>query len=361
MEPPPSLKKDRPNRLAQLEQAAEETENPSEISAKANASQGCKTAPTPSLTWVLPYLILLLLLAGAAQFLVWRSDWFTPALQEKIQRYLQGIGGVALVLMIAKGVEIYAIGQLCNPVSKFNLTRILRLCVTLILVFIVVSVLFVNWYAAAVSLGLISLILGFALQTPISSFIGWIYILARAPYRVGDRIEIGEVRGDVIDVNYLDTTVWEIGGRHLSSDHPSGRLIKFPNTNVFTTPVFNYSWPLFPYVWNEIKFEIAYESDLEFISSVMEKIVAEEIGESMMDKVKTYRDLLAHTPVNDLEVKERPVVYFRAIENTWVEAIVRYLVHPKEAGTVKSNLTKKLLTALNAHPDKALFPKSNMR
>jgi hypothetical protein len=97
------------------------------------------------------------------------------------------------------------------------------------------------------------------------------------------------------------------------------------------------------------------------ISSVMEKIVSEEIGESMMEKVKVYRDLLVHTPVNDLEVKERPVVYFRAIENTWVEAIVRYLVHPKEAGTVKGNLTRKLLTALNAYPDKVLFPKSNMR
>ena len=224
-----------------------------------------------------------------------------------------------------------------------------------------VSVLFVNWYAAVVSLGLISLIVGFALQTPISSFIGWIYILMRAPYRVGDRIEIGEARGDVIDVSYLDTTLWEVGGRHLSTDHPSGRLIKFPNTNVFSTPVFNYSWRLFPYVWNEIKVSIAYESDLEFVATTMQRIAEEEVGESMMEKVKLYRDLLSRTPVDHLEVQEKPVVIFRVNPNTWLDAIVRYVVHPKEAGRVKTELTHKLIAALNATPDRVLFPKSNLR
>src|SRR5205814_3954172 len=168
-------------------------------------------------------------------------------------RYLLGGLAVAGVLGFEKALEVYAIARVRNAVSRFNLKRILRLAVVLALAFIIISVLFVNWYAAVVSLGLISLILGFALQTPISSFIGWIYILMRAPYRVGDRIEIGSARGDVMDVGYLDTTLWEIGGRYLSTDHPSGRLIKFPNTKVFSEPVFNYSWPLFPYIWNEIK------------------------------------------------------------------------------------------------------------
>jgi len=212
-----------------------------------------------------------------------------------------------------------------------------------------------------VSLGLISLVLGFALQTPISSFIGWVYILMRAPYRVGDRIQIGDARGDVIDVGYLDTTLWETGGPLLSTDHPSGRLIKFPNTNVFNTPVYNYSWPLFPYVWNEVKFHIAYESDLDWVADTMQKLTAEELGESMIDKVKVYRDLLARTPVDHLDVQERPVVFFRVHDNTWLEAIVRYLVHPKEAGRVKTKLTRKLLSALNAQPDRVLFPKSNAR
>ena len=159
----------------------------------------------------------------------------------------------------------------------------------------------------------------------------------------------------MIDVSYLDTTVWEIGGRYLSTDHPSGRVIKFPNTKVFSTPVFNYSWPLFPYVWNEIKFNVAYESDLEFVGSTMQKIAEEELGEAMMEKVALFRDLLARTPVDHLEVRERPSVQFRVSDNTWLEAIVRYLVEPKEAGRVRSRLTQKILAALNAAPDRVLF------
>jgi small-conductance mechanosensitive channel len=294
-------------------------------------------------------------------------EWDPPLFQlsalasEKVQRYSAGALGVAIVLALARGSEIYWIERLPSPVSRFNLKRILRLVIVLALVLIVISVLCVEWYAAVVSLGLISLILGFALQTPISSFIGWIYILTRAPYRVGDRIQIGEARGDVIDVSYLDTTLWEIGGRHLSTDHPSGRVIKFPNTNVFNTPVFNYSWPLFPYIWNEVKVNLAYESDLEFVAATMQKIAEDELGEVMIEKVKVFKQLLARTPVDHLEVRERPSVVFRVSENTWIEAIVRYLVVPRESGQVRTRLTMKILKALNAAPDRVLFPKSNMR
>lgn len=115
------------------------------------------------------------------------------------------------------------------------------------------------------------------------------------------------------------------------------------------------------YVWNEIKMNIAYESDLKFVASTMQKIAEEELGESMMEKVKIYRDLLARTPVDQLEVQERPVVTFRVSANTWIEAILRYLVHPKQAGRVKNRLMRNLLTALNAAPERVLFPKSNLR
>jgi len=90
--------------------------------------------------------------------------------------------------------------------------------------------------------------------------------------------------------------------------------------------VYNYSWPLFPYIWNEIKFYIAYNSDLEFVSRTMQKITEEEIGEEMMERVAIFRELLAKTPVDELEVREHPRVIFRVNENTWLEAIVRYLV-----------------------------------
>ena len=219
-----------------------------------------------------------------------------------------------------------------------------------------ISVIFVNWYAALTALGVGSIIIGLAVQTPIKSFIGWIFILVRQPYRVGDRIKIADATGDVIDVGYLDTTLWEFGGQYLSTDHPSGRIIRFPNEKVLDSIIYNYSWPLFPYIWNEIKFQVAYGADLGFIASTMERVAAEEIGEGMMERVKVFRDLLARTPVDQLEVRARPRVIFRVNDNTWLEAILRYLVPPREAGTIKTRLIPKLLTALNAEPNKVMFP-----
>ncbi|MFL6594614.1 MAG: mechanosensitive ion channel family protein, partial [Chthoniobacterales bacterium] len=148
----------------------------------------------------------------------------------------------------------------------------------------------------------------------------------------------------------------EFGGQYVSTDHPSGRLIKFPNEKVLDSIVWNYSWPLFPYIWNEIKFQIAYQSDLQFVATTMERIVDEEIGHDMVERVRVYRELLAKTPVDELEVRAHPRVFFRVDEVTWIDAVVRYLVPTREAGAVKTRLIPKLLTALNAAPEKVMFP-----
>jgi small-conductance mechanosensitive channel len=278
-----------------------------------------------------------------------------------LRRLLTGALLIVFTLAIAKGIRVYLISQIENRPAQYNLSRVMNLVIVLIITIIILSLLSATWYTALISLGLLSLILGFALQTPITSFIGWIYLLIRQPYRVGDRIQIGDAKGDVIDVSYLDTTLWEFGGPYLSTQHPSGRIIKFPNSLVLNQTVYNYSWPLFPYVWNEIKFQVAYNSDLEFITQTMQQVVEEDLGDQMIDLVQVYRELLRQTPVDELEIQERPVVHFRASENTWLEAIVRYLVHPKESGRVKTRLTKKLLEKLNTESERVLFPKSNLR
>jgi small-conductance mechanosensitive channel len=118
---------------------------------------------------------------------------------------------------------------------------------------------------------------------------------------------------------------------------------------------------LFPYIWNDIKFQIAYQSDLEFVSRVLREAAEEEVGEAMMERVRVYRELLDETAVDQLEVQERPVVVFRVGENTWIEAIVRYLVEPRRSGPVKTRLVKTMLARLNAEPDKVKFPRGDMR
>jgi small-conductance mechanosensitive channel len=287
-----------------------------------------------------------------------------PLLQAEVdltRRFLRGTALIVIVLATAKAVKVYAIGRIDDAVTRFTLRRIQYLIVGMLIAIIAVSVTFVNWYAALTALGIGSIIVGLAVQTPMKSFIAWIFILVRRPYQVGDRIKIDDATGDVIDVGYLDTTLWEFGGQYLSTDHPSGRVIRFPNEKVLNSIVYNYSWPLFPYIWNEVKFDVAYNADLEFIARTMQKVTEEELGEEMMKRVEVFRDLLAKTPVDELEVHERPRVIFRVSGNTWLEAIVRYVVPPREAGRIRTRLIKKLLAALNAASDKVLFPKGANR
>ncbi len=277
------------------------------------------------------------------------------------QRLARGTMFIALVLMAGSLLEAYLLTVLEDDVSRYNVRRIIHLAEGLVIAFIAISVIFVNWYAAAVSLGIISAILGFALQAPLSSFIGWLYVLVKQPYRVGDRIQIGSSTGNVIDVSYLDTTLWEFGGPYVSTDQPSGRLIKFPNANVLSQAVYNYSWPLFPYIWNEIAFQVAYGSDLQFVAGTMQRVAEEELGETMQRRVETYCALLAKTAVDELTVQSRPVVLFRASENTWVEAFVRYLVSPKRAAVIRSRLVARMLAELNREPQRVMFPKGDSR
>src|SRR3982750_3861460 len=346
---------------AQAEQLKQHEDVKRALKQTAGNKEEARPVETKHKLFLSTYVLLLLGLGGVYYLLRLQAMGLAARYVPLLQRLTLGAMAIVLVLTVAKTINIYLIARLDDVISQYNLKRILRLVVAFVIFFIVLSILFANWYTAVVSLGLISLILGFALQTPITSFIGWIYILVRAPYRVGDRIKIGDATGDVIDVSYLDTTLWEFGGQYLSTDHPSGRVIKFPNSTVLDSPIYNYSWPLFPYIWNEITFQIAYNSDLEFVAKTMREVAEEEIGEAMIERVKTYRELLAQTPVDQLEVRERPAVLFRINQNTWVDAIVRYLVKPREAGRVKTKLITKMLERLNAEPERVKFPKGDAR
>jgi len=306
--------------------------------------------------WFVIYVVVLAACAGSYFLIGAKLIPLPNAAIGVAQRILRGVALITVVLTVGRAISFYAIGRIEDAATRFTLHRVQRLAVALAIAVIVISIIFVNWYAAVAAFGVGSIIIGLAVQAPMKSFIGWIYILVRQPFRVGDRIKIADATGDVIDVGYLDTTLWEFGGQYLSSDHPSGRLIKFPNEKVLDELVYNYSWPLFPYIWNEIKFQIGYNADLEFIASTMQKITEEELGKEMLERVQTFRELLARTPVDELDVHEHPRVIFRVSENTWLEAIVRYLVAPREAGRVKTRLIRKLLAALNAEPEKVMFP-----
>ena len=273
-----------------------------------------------------------------------------------VQKVVLAVLFVSLVLLSNRLLKKIIGRKIGNETTVFNFNRITDLFAGIFVFIIILSLLFSNWYAAMVSFGIVSLILGLALQNPITSFFGWIYLLIRKPYDVGDRIRIGNVYGDVISVSYIDTTLWEFNGDYLSGDHPSGRLIRFANSKVFSEYVYNYSWPLFPFIWNELNFYLSHGSDFKFVTEITTQIAEKEIGEAMLRRVTQFKKILAETPVDELEVNEFPAVILRAHNNTWIEVTLRYLVEPKKSGQVKKKLFEAIMKELKNHPEKVHFP-----
>jgi small-conductance mechanosensitive channel len=216
-----------------------------------------------------------------------------------------------------------------------------------------------QWVGLLFSLGIVGFAVTFALQQPLFSLIGWIYIVVKRPYRVGDRVTIEGSRGDVVEVDFLVTTLWEAGGDLLSTNQPSGRIVTLPNSVVLSSHVHNHSWAEFPYVWNELAIQVAYETDLAFTRQLMIDVADDYLGDEMAARIATYRKRLAETAV-ELEVGDRPTVNVQQRES-WVELRVRYLTHPRRGTRVRNDLYERILAELNEHPDRVAFPVSRNR
>lgn len=299
-----------------------------------------------------------LTLLALAIFYVWDAglvDW-SGAYEMALRKGLRLTGLVSGLLVLRQATLVLVRNQAPAGPTRFNLRRVVRLAFLLVIGLVAASVLFANWYATLLSLGVVSLITGIALQNPIASFFAWVYILLRRPYAVGDRIKIGAVMGDVVDVGYFDTTLWEFNGDYLSGDHPSGRIIRFANGRVFSEYITNYSWPVFPYIWTELKLFIAPDSDFDFVTETARRVVDAEIGPEMAERIRAYRELLRRTPIDELTVSKEASVSFRPHENGWMEVVIRYLVEPRQAGAVRNRLFHQLWTALRQAPERVRFP-----
>ncbi|MFB6268116.1 MAG: mechanosensitive ion channel family protein [Halodesulfurarchaeum sp.] len=237
---------------------------------------------------------------------------------------------------------------------QHDVAAVLRLSFGAIGVAAVFGILTQQWVGLLVSLGVVGFAITFALQQPLFSLIGWLYIMVERPYQVGDRVAIEGSKGDVVSVGFLVTTLWEIDGDLVSSNQPSGRIITLPNSVVLSSHVHNYTRETFPYVWNELAVQVAYETDLSFAIDEMIAVADERIGEEMAERIAEYRRRLAETPV-ELEVRDRPTVNVVQTES-WVELRLRYLVSPKRGQRVRNELYRAILERFNEHPDRVKFP-----
>jgi small-conductance mechanosensitive channel len=194
-----------------------------------------------------------------------------------------------------------------------------------------------QWVGVLFSLGILGFAITFALQQPLLSVLGWVYVVIKQPYGVGDRVRIGGAKGDVIDVDFLVTTLWEINGELVASQQPSGRAVTVPNSVVLSAEMYNYSCEEFPFVWNELSVQVAYETDLGFARERMQQVADDYLGDEMEARIERYRRVLGKTPV-ELEVRDRPTVNVRQAES-WVELKVRYLVHPRGGSRRETSCT----------------------
>jgi small-conductance mechanosensitive channel len=193
------------------------------------------------------------------------------------------------------------------------------------------------------SFGLIGLALSWALQTPIESFTGWLLNTFRGYYKVGDRIQVGNVFGDVYKIDFLSTTVWEIGSPFqpgfVNAEQPTGRLVTFPNNEILTGTVINLTGD-FPFVWDELDIVVANESDIELAMKILENKAEQIIGNYMREPAKRYSTILRKAGLAE-EVPEIPQV-FASASDSWTNIIIRYLVGAGERRKWKTELLLKI-------------------
>lgn len=185
----------------------------------------------------------------------------------------------------------------------------------------------------AVAFGVAGAGIAFALQEVIASLAGWVAISFGNFYNTGDRVQLGGIKGDVIDIGMLRTTMMEIGD-WVKSDLYNGRIVKIANSFVFKEPVFNYSGD-FPFLWDEITVPVKYGSDFRLARSIFDGVLVSITGEYTQQAKESWSTLVQQYRVDPTEMDPR---VFLVANDNWMEYTLRYVVDYK-----KRRLTKDLL------------------
>ncbi|WP_047416090.1 mechanosensitive ion channel family protein [Cellulophaga sp. Hel_I_12] len=185
----------------------------------------------------------------------------------------------------------------------------------------------------ALAIGLLTEGITITLQELILSVAGSFYIFFVGVYKPGDRIEINNIKGDVIDIDSIYTTMMEIG-EWVSSDNYSGRIVKLSNAFVFKGPVYNYSKD-FPFVWDEFNLPIRYGSDVELAKTIIVQIASETLSDYVTESMEQWNQVVNKYYIENAEVA--PTLAITMTDN-WIQFNLRYIVDYK-----KRRLTKHIL------------------
>jgi small-conductance mechanosensitive channel len=183
---------------------------------------------------------------------------------------------------------------------------------------------FEGFESIATFLGLVSAGVAIALKDLLVNLAGWIFILWRKPFEVGDRIQIGNQAGDVIDIRIFQFTLMEIGN-WVDADQSTGRVIHIPNGKVFTEPQFNYHKG-FQYIWNEIPVLVTFESNWE-----RAKAILREIGIRHAEHLSPYAEERIREASRKFMIfytKLSPTVY-TTVKDCGILLTIRYISEPR--------------------------------
>jgi len=190
--------------------------------------------------------------------------------------------------------------------------------------FIIIRLWFRGFESLATYLGLLSAGLAIALRDLVSDLAGWLFIIGRRPFSVGDRIQIGNFAGDVVDIRAFQFTLMEIGN-WVDADQSTGRVIHIPNGMILREVLANYSKGFY-YIWNEIPVLITFESDWQKAKKILQKIAekdSERLSKAAEKKIKE-----ASKKYMILYSKLTPIVY-TSVKESGVLLTIRYLCEPQ--------------------------------
>ncbi len=206
-----------------------------------------------------------------------------------------------------------------------------------------------------VALGVAGAGIAFALQEVIVSVAGWLAVIFGGFYHTGDRVQLGGIKGDVIDIGVLRTTMMEMG-QWVDGDLYNGRIVRVANSFVFKEPVFNYSAD-FPFLWDEITIPIKYGSDYALAEKILYEAANEIVGAYTEKARSTWKHMVNKYMIEDASTQ--PMVTLVANDN-WVEFTLRYAVDYKKRRSTKNALFRKILMEVEASGRKVMFASATL-
>lgn len=197
------------------------------------------------------------------------------------------------------------------------------------------------------ALGVAGAGIAFALQEVIVSVAGYITVFTSNFYRVGDRVKLGGIKGDVIDIGILRTTLMEMGD-WVNGDLYNGKMVFVANSFVFKEPVYNYSGD-FPFLWDEITIPIKTDGDYQYAKEKFYEILKEVVGEFSETSQVAWNKMIGRYSLENARVK--PMITMSFDEN-WITFTLRYVVDYKSRRGTKSILFDKILTEIKSSDKK---------